>query len=185
MHTRIKYFRENFKDWALVSNIENLETISIKNVDHLMCTVKSEVKNPDGVVKATGLAYELLGSTMVNKTSFIENCETSANGRALGNFGIGIETSVASADEVNLAIKQHEEPKEKPKLDKVKYEAMVDAINDGKHKEVEKRMAKYKISKKQKANLDKLIDSKLAESLMKMPELTNNKLLTAVLADKE
>ena len=36
----------------------------------------------------------------INETSYVENCETSAWGRALGNFGIGIDTSVASADEV-------------------------------------------------------------------------------------
>ena len=39
----------------------------------------------------------------VNTTSFIENCETSARGRALGAAGIGIEESVASADEVRNA----------------------------------------------------------------------------------
>ena len=40
-----------------------------------------------------------------NKTSYVENCETSSWGRALANFGIGLDTSVASADEVQNAIK--------------------------------------------------------------------------------
>ena len=39
----------------------------------------------------------------VNTTSFIENCETSSRGRALGAAGIGIEDAVASADEVRNA----------------------------------------------------------------------------------
>ncbi len=50
------------------------------------------------------MAEEEKGSTFINKTSYVENCETSAWGRALANFGIGLETSVASADEVKNAI---------------------------------------------------------------------------------
>jgi hypothetical protein len=44
--------------------------------------------------------------SLVNKTSYIENCETSAWGRALGNLGIGIDASIASAEEVITAIAQ-------------------------------------------------------------------------------
>lgn len=53
---------------------------------------------------ATGTAYEKEDSSFINKTSYIENCETSAVGRALGMCGFGIDTSVASADEVQNAI---------------------------------------------------------------------------------
>ena len=55
-----------------------------------------------------GDAYEKEDSAFINKTSYIESCETSAVGRALGMCGIGIDTSVASADEVLNAIKQQE-----------------------------------------------------------------------------
>ena len=74
--------------------------------------LKAIIKNPDGVILATGLAYEKEGSTFINKTSYIENCETSAWGRALGNLGIGIDTSIASAEEVGNAIKQQNKPKQ-------------------------------------------------------------------------
>jgi len=60
----------------------------------------------DGVLVATAHAYEKEGSSFINKTSYIENCETSAVGRALGMYGIGIDTSLASADEVANAVKQ-------------------------------------------------------------------------------
>ena len=50
------------------------------------------------------MAEEIKGSTFINKTSYVENCETSAWGRALANFGIGLETAVASADEIQNAI---------------------------------------------------------------------------------
>ena len=63
----------------------------------------------DGVLLATGHAYEKEGSSFINKTSYIENCETSAVGRALGLFGIGIDTSIASAEEVGNAVKQQAE----------------------------------------------------------------------------
>ena len=52
---------------------------------------------------ATGYAKEVEGSTNINRTSAIENCETSAVGRALGFLGIGIDTSIASFEEVQNA----------------------------------------------------------------------------------
>ena len=60
---------------------------------------------------ATGTAYEKEGSTFINKTSYIENCETSAIGRALGIAGFGIDTSVASYEEVSNAMANQEEEK--------------------------------------------------------------------------
>ena len=56
----------------------------------------------------TGYAYEMVGSSQINKTSALENCETSAVGRALGMLGIGIDGSIASADEVKNAVHQQE-----------------------------------------------------------------------------
>lgn len=62
----------------------------------------------NGTVVATGHAFESKASSAVNKSSYIENCETSAIGRALGIFGIGITESIASAEEVASAIEQQE-----------------------------------------------------------------------------
>ena len=67
------------------------------------------LKNNEDIEVASGYAHEKQNSTFINKTSFIENCETSAWGRALGNFGVGVDESVASADEVANAIKNHNE----------------------------------------------------------------------------
>lgn len=67
------------------------------------------------VILGTGTAYEKENSTFINKTSYIENCETSAVGRALGMCGFGIDTSVASAEEVQNAIANQEEQKATPK----------------------------------------------------------------------
>ena len=58
----------------------------------------------------TGHAYEKEGSTQINKTSALENCETSAIGRALAAAGYGGE-EYASANEVQNAIQQqNQEP---------------------------------------------------------------------------
>lgn len=103
VNERVKYFRENYKDWSI-------ETELLSN-ENGVCVIKAIVKNPDGAIKATGHAYENEGSTFINKTSYIENCETSAVGRALGLLGIGIDTSIASSDEVQTAMK-NQAPKE-------------------------------------------------------------------------
>lgn len=100
VNERIKYFRENYRGWSLTSELVNLTDDS--------CVIKAVVTDENGVIKATGFAQEDRTSSMINKTSFVENCETSAWGRALGNLGIGIDDSIASAEEVDMAIKKQE-----------------------------------------------------------------------------
>ena len=53
----------------------------------------------DGMTIGSGMAEEIRGSTNVNKTSAIENCETSAIGRALASLGLH-GGSYASANEI-------------------------------------------------------------------------------------
>ena len=147
---RIKYFREHYKDWALTTELLEL-------TDN-RCVIKATVLNPENRIISTGIAYEMLGSSHINKTSFVENCETSANGRALANLGIMIETSIASADEVKYA-KAQDNPK-KPKIEKLtdaKLQAMIVAIGEGKVSIVQERMSKYKLTKNQKTTLNELI----------------------------
>lgn len=81
----------------------------------------------DDKVLATGIAYEKEGSSFINKTSYIENCETSAVGRALSFLGIGIDTSIASAKEVQNAIKQQEKAT-KAQIDTLKKLANADQV---------------------------------------------------------
>ena len=97
VNSRVKYFRKNFKDYTL-------QTVWLK-LDEKMAICKAIVKDPAGRIYSTGTAYETAGSSFINKTSFIENCETSAVGRCLGFCDIGIEVSLASAEEVGNAIK--------------------------------------------------------------------------------
>ena len=155
VNERIIYFRQHYKNWTL--STEFVELTENK------CVMKAEVKNEDGRVIADGIAEEIKGSSHINKTSFIENCQTSAWGRALGNLGIGIDTSVASADEVNYAIAQKKTKPKKEKLNNDKYQAMIVAIGQGKIDIVKERMNNYKLTKKQKETLDKLINEQVDE----------------------
>lgn len=112
VNERLKAFRTlpEYKGYSLVSDVVLLENGVI--------TVKATISDADGRIIATGLAQEKESSSFINKTSFVENCETSAWGRALGNLGIGIDTSVASAEEVTNAVNnQVEQVTEQPNND--------------------------------------------------------------------
>lgn len=99
VNQRILYFRANYPNGRIVTDLIS--------VDNGVAIIKAHIYIDD-VLVATGHAYEKEGSTFINKTSYIENCETSAVGRALGIFGIGIDTSIASSEEVQNAIAQQE-----------------------------------------------------------------------------
>lgn len=100
VNQRIKAFRMLYPEGTIQTDI-------VSNIDGVI-TMKAIVGyyNEDNTFKilGTGTAYEKENSSYINKTSYVENCETSAVGRALGMLGIGIDTSVASADEVINAI---------------------------------------------------------------------------------
>ena len=60
--------------------------------------------------KYTGFAQEVKNSTQINTTSPYENCETSAVGRAIGMASIGIDTGMATGNEVINAKSQEDKP---------------------------------------------------------------------------
>ena len=67
-------------------------------------TFKAEVYNDAGQLLGTAHANEVRTSSNINRSSYVENCETSAIGRAIAAAtGIGIEDSFASYEEVQIA----------------------------------------------------------------------------------
>ncbi len=100
VNQRIKAFRMVYPDGFVQTHLESLQD----GVCVMTAAVGYYTENGDAIVIATGTAYEKEGSSFINKTSYIENCETSAIGRALGVAGFGIDTSVASAEEVQNAM---------------------------------------------------------------------------------
>ena len=103
VNQRIKAFRMLYPNGSIQTNIESLE--------NGVCVMRAVVFDDEQNVLGIGHAYEKEGNGFINQTSYIENCETSAVGRALGMIGIGIETSIASAEEVQNAMLQQEEKK--------------------------------------------------------------------------
>lgn len=82
-------------------------TSEIIRFDPGIVYMKSEAgyyENGNKVVLSTGHAFERQDASNVNKTSYIENCETSAVGRALAFIGIGSESSISSVEELKQAI---------------------------------------------------------------------------------
>lgn len=96
VNQRIKAFR-------MVYPTGMIRTEMVSN-ENGVCIFRAYVYDEENKLLSTGTAYEKENSTFINKTSYIENCETSALGRALGIAGFGIDTSVASAEEVQNAI---------------------------------------------------------------------------------
>lgn len=99
---RIKAFRMLYPQGSIATRL-------ISDVDGV-CIMHATVSIYDDegrqIILGEGTAYEKESSSFINKTSYIENCETSAVGRALGMAGFGIDTSVASYEEVANAVLQ-------------------------------------------------------------------------------
>lgn len=68
------------------------------------------------VILGSGFAQEVKGQGLVNGTSYIENCETSAVGRALGFLGLGLNGGgICSAEELANAITAQRQMQDMPK----------------------------------------------------------------------
>lgn len=105
---------ERIKAWRSICPNGSITT-EIVSLENGVVTMKSTVRDIDGQILGTGFAQEKESSSFINKTSYIENCETSAVGRALGMCGIGIDDSVASAEELVNAINNQNRSKTEPK----------------------------------------------------------------------
>ena len=98
---RIIFFNEHYPKGSIVTELKATDNSFI-----FKATVIPEIENSNR--KFTGHAEEVIGSSQINKTSALENAETSAIGRALACMGIGVEDAFASANEVQNAIHQQE-----------------------------------------------------------------------------
>ncbi len=126
VNERIKFFRQEdqYKGWGIHTDINML--------DGDQCLCKCTIINEAGEVMSQGHAHEVKSSSNINKTSHVENCETSAVGRALAILGIGIDTSIASSNEVEEAIAKQQELVDNPQVQKLakKIDAPVENIMD-------------------------------------------------------
>ena len=140
---RVKEFHDKFPDFVVISELLSLDENSV--------VMKATVYDPDGKIVAVGHAQEDRGSSNINKTSYVENCETSAVGRALGMFGIGIDASMASADEVANAIDRQEALKKK--VDKTNITALK-MLADEKGSDLTMILSYYEVEKVEDMTLE-------------------------------
>lgn len=114
VNSRIEVFRKYFPGYGITTEIINetvKEVVQFNGNDKVKpasIRIKAYIVNQEGVCKSTGISEEVQTVKGVNSTSHIENCETSAVGRALGLFGIGVKESLATYEEVMNAIKEKE-----------------------------------------------------------------------------
>lgn len=117
------------KDYMTVA--ERLNLISAEHKDYELTTEVIELSDTACCIRATlklgnrifnGLAYEEKQNSHINKTSYVENCETSAWGRAMAAAGYA-GTEIASAEEVVNAVKNQPQKTDYKKADKPKDKA--------------------------------------------------------------
>jgi len=93
---RVLFFNEEYPNGSIRTELVSEPTAE-------MVVIKAIVfPDVDNVSRQfTGYSQATWGDGYINKTSAMENCETSAIGRALASMGIGVIDSIASADEMN------------------------------------------------------------------------------------
>ena len=162
VNQRIKAFRMLYPNGTIetemISN-ENGVCIFKAKVGYTTTIFEDDKIRTEYTLLGTGTAYEKEDSSFINKTSYIENCETSAVGRALGMCGFGIDVSVASAEEVQNAINNQELTQEEADsytLTFGKYKGMT-------LKEIEEQDHKY---------INWLMDNTKDERILKMIEMS-------------
>ena len=94
---RINDFREAHPDYGVCTEVLSIDDATV------VC--RAVITDANGRQVSSGIAEESRTSSRINQTSAVENCETSAVGRALAFFGMA-GTEIASADEVAGAINQ-------------------------------------------------------------------------------
>ena len=160
VNDRIKEFTTNpkYNDYGLETDktLDEWFEYTDKKTGEILQDNRVEFKciitNASGKTVSNGTARELRSSSYINKTSHIENCETSAVGRALGFFGIGIDTSIASADEVINAVNNQPEKQEdnRPWLNENQKNAVLKSTKQ----EAERIIRQYRIKKEFKTEIN-------------------------------
>ncbi len=140
---RVTELRDSHPEWGI-------ETGLIES-NEIFVVMKAKILNEDGRVIGTGYAEEKRDSSQINRTSALENCETSAIGRALAACGYGGE-EYASANEVENAIHQQDNADEKEWYNdfEVHKQTMIDQIGEGKEPDqiIKNLRDNFKVSKK-------------------------------------
>jgi hypothetical protein len=99
VEVRLEKFIKDYPDFRISTELEVIETNRYVVKAYLF------KNSTDTVAWATGLAEETVTSRGVNQTSALENCETSAIGRALANAGYAPKGKRPSREEMTKVVK--------------------------------------------------------------------------------
>ena len=126
VNQRIKAFRMLYPEGFIKTEVIELDTTN--GVIVMKAMVGFYDDNGNEHILGTGVAHEWRNKpgAMVNKTSYVENCDTSAIGRALGMIGLGVDVSIASAEEMNYAIAHQEEMNAKEPVNSTPVEEVIE-----------------------------------------------------------
>lgn len=167
VNQRIKAFRMVYPDGKIATQM-------VSN-DNGICIFRAEIYGSEDNLLATGTAYEKENGSYINRTSYIENCETSAIGRALGFCGFGIDASVASYEEVaNAMLNQEKKPAKIKKAPTKKEQAKSEVTRES--------MLDYLVTmyKEHKENVAMYIKPLLKANNVKVVSDLNNEQLTTL-----
>ena len=103
MAYQLKTMKIKGKDYVLVNEriiafrkLPEYQGFSIEtellHLDEASCVVRATIRNSEGKIVAQGMAQEDRTSSMINKTSYVENCETSAVGRCQCSDAVHLAT---------------------------------------------------------------------------------------------
>ena len=145
VNERLKFFRTEptFKGWQICEQLVH--------IDEKEGVFKVTISDTKGVEMASAHSQEYRDSSYINKTSFVENGFTSALGRALGYLGIGIDTSIASANEVQNAVKNQDNSDNKKWLTESQLNATLKASKE----QAEKVLNSFKMKKEYREQITK------------------------------
>ena len=96
---RQQVFKEKFPKHKITTELVESMMVGEKHQVIMKCVIL----DGSGKVAATGHALEREGSSDINKTSWLENAETSCIGRAFRALGIGDNDNYAAKEEVDKA----------------------------------------------------------------------------------
>lgn len=162
---RLERFYSEFPEGRVLTSIVE------HNAENGFVLIRAEVykQKDDALPSATGHAFENRSEGYVNKTSYIENCETSAAGRALALAGYQIKHGIASREEMQKVERMNgDEPKKEFKS--AGFNSTDEALRNELFVNAEKLMAKLPEDKR-KAALGRLVALPTEEMAKRVAEL--------------
>lgn len=131
VNERIIEFYKKYPDGRILTDIVSWEN----GVIIMKSTVYRNFEDEKAL--AVGHAYEKEDASFINKTSALENCETSAVGRALALAGFEIKKSIASKEEVANAIHQQQVMEESKKPSEAQFKRLYAMLKEADMKEAD------------------------------------------------